>query len=56
MFIVVETRIDARPKILDARVSCFELRVSIRASTPSNENVLRQLEFIVVETRIDARR
>ncbi len=36
-FIVVEARIDACPKILDTRVSCFELRASIQASSPMNE-------------------
>ena len=35
-YIVVDTRMDARLKILDARVSCFEFRCSIRASSPFN--------------------
>ena len=40
-FIVVDTRIDSRPKIPDARVSCFELPSSIRASSPSNVTSLK---------------
>ncbi len=36
-FIVVEARIDACLKTLDTRVSCFELRASIQASSPMNE-------------------
>jgi hypothetical protein len=41
MFIVVEARIDVRLSKLETRASSIELRDSIRASSPRNENPFR---------------